>query len=315
MSAPLHRTYRDYSGVKIVGTQRVKLPTTQLHMERAYYVMAQLEAPVYGTVQSYDGAGISGGPPHWVAVYPHQKGKPQGHLWALIHALLTAQIPSSKGFQALLDEHNLQVSSKGKLVSTLSGYVLPGTEVIDLIAPPNGKVPRSGPKWRQAVKWAQAFHLLLDDPAGLEIQKAFTIDWLLRTQYKTESIVYDYNDFDPDGTEADPASLMVATDEVALIHELPLWTDIAMCAYHAFSVNAPGTAVRALRWAQKREPELRSWAFAEHLIWKLGTSSYGNWKVRYRRTRSVMRDSELWPKEMLEQLMPLRLPGSAKGFR
>src|SRR5688572_11750639 len=93
-----------HAGCLIHGTVPVLPPEGDQvlsHLDRAYYLATALESPRYGSVQSYDGAAMSAGPFHFVAVLP--KTLTQGPLWALLRRLELAQAPIDPLWQALRD--------------------------------------------------------------------------------------------------------------------------------------------------------------------------------------------------------------------
>ena len=81
-------TFKTFAGIKIQGEQAVGVPTApdaERHIARAFCLTARMEAPTWGSVQSYDNAGISGGPLHWIAHYP-STGE-QGPLFPLLRTI------------------------------------------------------------------------------------------------------------------------------------------------------------------------------------------------------------------------------------
>jgi len=296
-----HRVYKEWSGCLIHGTAPVPVSTSDLHLERAYYLLSQLEAPKYGTVQSYDGAGISGGPLHSIAVLPKTMG--QGELWRLLRWLLrtTPEAPGLKQLNAALTAQGWRVADDGTLRAGTA--LVSGADIRNEIAPPNGKVPKAGPDWEQAKRWAILLHTALSDPATFAGQKDYAIEYLVRTKKATEAQFY--------GTR-DLMTLRVGAGGLSPIE------DLAMCVYHSHSVNAPGPASDCLTATLKIAPS--GDRFARRLIWELGKKRFGHWQdntegnSRYDRTQQAAKRCGLWPSEFFEgpnACMPKNLGGTA----
>jgi hypothetical protein len=287
-----------YSGCKISGGAKIPKPVPTSHMGRAYYLTAMLEAPSYGSVQSYDRCGMSGGPMHNIAVYPGNLA--QGSMFPLLRALELGAW-GSKSVQVLWDAYKAvgwYVARDGKLKDILTGKRITGKAIRDEFSPVGGKVPKSGPRWLQARKWAVLHHNVFADPATFKAQQDFAIGYLLKGQKKHEDVFYTDQGMDPETlrvwTEQDETDLSefeIPTD--IYNNHLSLKEDLAMCMYHSHSVNAPGPARTALVRVLKRRK--RGDEFAKLLIWTLATYKYGNWKVRYARTRKWAMASKLWP--------------------
>jgi hypothetical protein len=274
--------FKSYSGVKIAGTKDVPLPTTNLHMDRAYYLTAMLEAPKFGSVQSYDGAGMSGGPLHNIAVYP--RNLKQGSLFPLLRRLEigSASLPLEQLWSALKDQAWF-VARDGLLRRTTDGTVVSGREIRNVFSPVNGRVPRRGPKREAAEQWALLFHNLLSHPSTFLAQKEFAIEYLIKSQSSVEELYYRSRDL-----HGLRAGFGISTRQ-----------DLALCVYHSFSVNGPSPAARSLQWTLNQTQHNTGLArFAPLLIWKLGTNRYGRWReARYSRTRIKAYQSGLWPRE------------------
>lgn len=313
-------SFHNYSGCRIHGTLKVSPPTDTLHMSRAYYLTAMLEAPKFGSVQSYDGAAMSGGPMHNIAVYP--RGLKQGSMFPLLRALEVIEEHSTaiKDLWAAYAQVGWFVARDGKLRNWNTGKEISGKEIRDEFTPLGGKVPRSGAAWKRAKRWALLHHRVFSDPNTFKAQRNFAIDYLLRTQKSYEDAFYVDQGLDT-------ATLRVWTPEEESLFEgkkmteavyqnnLTLAEDLAMCMYHAHSVNGPAPARTILRKTLKRFSRGKN--FASLLIWTLGTKKYGRWadtldgKNRYDRTRYHAKKSGLWPAKFFSgssALMPATLP-------
>jgi hypothetical protein len=124
--------YKSYSGAKIRGTAPVLPPEgadRASHMQRAFYLTAMLESPTWGSVQSYDGAGMSGGPLHNIAVHPHAKGRPQGSLWGLVRDIEKSSGALVEPLYEWLGEFGWYVASDAKVRQLDTGVLVPGEEL------------------------------------------------------------------------------------------------------------------------------------------------------------------------------------------
>ena len=302
-----HITFRhgQYAGILVKGTERVGTPTSGRHMDHAWWLTTQLESSKWGTVQSYDGAGISGGPIHNTAILP--ASMTQGSLWKLLRRLEVAAPcqPLDELWQALRGA-NYFVSRRGELCYYDRGGCVTAEEIRNLVAPPNGVVPRTGPEWEQARSWALRFHKLLAHPATWSAQCEYAIEYLVTGREKEESNAY--------GPNIDHVSAMVGEGQYDVRPEV----DLAMSVYHSHSVNGPTPAIKALRAvAGTVRSENNPVLFSKVLLWQLGKTRYGRWqddkvgRNRYDHSRIKAMRSGLWPDEFFEgrgALMPENLP-------
>jgi hypothetical protein len=302
MAKVSYLTYQDkYAGIKIAGTTTVNVPSgsdAQLHMHRAFYLTSQLEAPLWGTVQGYDGCGMSGGPMHWIALFP--RTMEQGPLFSLLRRI---EMTPGAPVQPLWDAFKAQgwyIAKDGKLRDLKNGSVISGQAIRATFTPPNGMVPKTGPQRQQAEKWAQLFYDLLSDDRTHEAQIDHSIEYLVRSALSTELEAYRL--FIPD----------VQSPEKIDVHQLPEAVDLAMCVYHSFVPNAPAIAKSCLETVLDRvgdSPDPTH--FAQALIRTLGTRQYGRWAdvpgvrgSRYDSCRTTAIASKLWSPQLLNTLMP-----------
>jgi hypothetical protein len=280
--------YKEYAGCKIAGTVPVPKPTSNCHMDRAFYLTAMIESPTYGSVQSYDGAAMSGGPLHNIAVQP--RNLVQGSLFALLRHIETNTTHPAEllDLWAAYSEQGWAVTQNAVLKSKRTGNPVSGAEIRDTFTPHDGNVPSSGPQWETAQRWALLHHRLFAAPATFDAQKQYAINWLLQTQKDVESLFYQGRD---------PRTLTDLSPE----------EDLAMCVYHCYSVNAPAPArdelVKTLNESKKGKP------FAIALLSHLAANTFGNWEVRYTRTRNAALASGLWPKNLFagtSAIFPMR---------
>ena len=309
-----------YAGAKIVGTKKVEAPTAYryLHMERAFYLTAQMEAPIWGAVQSYDGAAMSGGPMHWIAVFP--KTMKQGPLFGLLRRIeVSAHCQAYTSLHGALLSHGWFVSRDGRLRARRTGKLVSGHAIRDVFTPTGGKVgPKGSKSWKSCEAWTRSFYDLLSDPSTFEAQKDHSIEYLIRGAKRSEMAVYRQwipGIATPEDLESEICFHLPARDGT-----LPMAVDFAMCVYHSFSPNAPGMARVVLdrvmkryrvNYPKPRESDPQGTRFAKRLIRALGKTKYGRWHdkpgergSRYDRTRVKAKQSKLWPEEFTTELMP-----------
>lgn len=297
MTAPTPKfvTFHQYAGYLVRGVDPVTISAEDqcYHMKVAACLTAMLECVHFGTVQGYDGAGLSGGLLHHIAVQPHSLE--QGSLWGLLAAIAssapteyvwvaTALAPWRVGQDGVLrDEHGAKVTGQA-IRGRLNGS-------------PDGKTP---PGDDRAKGFALLFNRLLSSPATRKAQLDYAIHWLTTGQRETEQKAY---------------HAFGVTDPLGDRSQMPAEVDLAMSVYHAFSANGPGPAreilVRAL--GAFHAPESAS-AFAHELIRSCGLSKFGRWHddpmdegSRYDATRKACLASGFWPHDLIERYMPRNL--------
>lgn len=297
--------FHGHSGIMLRGTVPVQMSDFQplgadgkpkMHIDRAVWVTSQCEAPKFGTVQSYDGAGISGGLLHNIAVLPATMG--QGDLFALLGAMFGAagSAPAVAKLKAALAAVGWTVAKDGALRDA-QGRQVGGKEIRNQVAPPDGAVPQQGPQYDQALRWATLFHDAFSDASTHRVQIDFAARWLARGQAGTEIKVYQQYISGIDS----PIHVEAAA--------LPAAIDLAMCVYHCFSVNAPGPAVECLQSALPKVADAEAFALA--LVRALGTKKYGRWHDepgdggnRYDTTRKAVWSSGIWDAALAQKLVP-----------
>lgn len=309
MTQPIYVKYKHYSGFQVSGV-RPFFPdeVEDSHIERAVWLTAQIETPGgWGSVQNYDGVGMSAGILHNIAVYRNGN---QGDLWKLLWRIKRA-VPSLRE----MEEFEKRLSDRGWCLRFnglcgKNGALVPGVAIVTELSGPKGNVATQSDKTR-AREWAMAFHHLFAHPHTYETQKDFAASWLLNSQSKLEEQAYDTMAPTKKGHE-DAASMTMRTIGEA--------EDLAMCVYHSFSANAPGIAAQVLREVlddlNGRDNRLE---LPSTLIRALGTTRYGRWHDtkdnanRYDRTRIAvlavarMKRPVFWSAQMVERLMPVDL--------
>jgi hypothetical protein len=310
--------FHDYSGCAVTGTQAVPLPSSDLHMERAFYLTTTLEAPMFGSVQSYDGAGISGGPQHSIAVLP--SSMQQGDLFKLLRHLQISA-PNSVPLQSLFHAYATQgwaVALDGVLRNAKTGVAISAAVIRDTFAPPGGKVPETGPQFEQAKRWALLHSAAFSDPATFAGQRDYSITNLIHTRTGDELLFYKTMNLVTLRVWTVPPAADAHIPDEEYNNHLTLQEDLAMCMYHSHSVNGPSPAAEVLKRVVAKVA--RGNDFARLMVWSLGTKDYGRWKDtadgknRYDRTRDSALASGLWPKDFFTgptAFMPKDLPATA----
>ena len=283
-----------YAGIRVIGADDVTVADFKgtgdglsKHMNRASYLATKLESPQWGTVQSYDNAGISAGPFHWIAHYP-ASGK-QGPIFGLLRAIELAcpDFIVSNVWEMLYDA-GWYVATDGKLRSTKNGSLISGKKIRDVVAAPKGLVPKSGSGRKSADAWALAFHELMARPECRRPQIQYAIQYLNRGQSKIERQVYRRVTNIP--SLMDPGIVRIKGEGPTIDPQ----TDLALAAYHAHSVNAPSPAVSVLKSCLPALKQPDPGVFAKRLIRALAMKKYGNWAKRYTHTRTKAMASGLW---------------------
>lgn len=293
--------YKNYSGYLATGGPKIDQPVDpSMHIARAVYLAGQLEAGSWGTVQGYDGCGMSGGILHNIGVSP--KDLSQGDFWALIY---TISVAAPAAFRPVGDKFaatGWKVAMDGRIRNP-DGTLVPGKKIrFEISGAEGGNVPKNGPDSDRARGWAEAFFNLLTLPVTYKSQSDFAAQWLASMNAGDELAVYRRY------TAASKIDSMIAIP----VASLPPEVEMAMDVYHAFSVNAPGIAKGVLAPFITQLPNLDAATFATRLIRNLGKKQFGNWQDdpgdgsnRYDRTRlAVWARGDLWDKTLARRLMP-----------
>lgn len=297
------RQYNSWSGCKIAGQKKYNLVGNEIddHMKRALWLTAQAEGGgTFGAINSYDGAAMSAGLEHKIALLP--KTMQQGSLWPLLREIeLYGHCPEvQKLWDAFKNGPKWYVAQNGSLRKHTTGELVSGKEIRDVFSPPGGKVPQSGPDWEKAKEWAILFHELFAADATHQVQINSAIKSLVAGNKQLEADAYKVS------VGVEHPTVLEAGKNISMEH------DLAWCVYHSFSVNAPGKAKERLIASN---PDNTS-SFPGRLIRTLGTTNYGHWHDttdggnRYDRTRLAAMRSNFWPAELFtgpKALMPQNL--------
>lgn len=297
--------YKTYSGYLSKGGPKIDNPVNPaLHIDRAVFLAGQLEAGSWGTVQGYDGCAMSGGILHNIMVSPRDES--QGSFGELLALIATSAPDAFKEIRDSFTSIGWTLTPDGKLRHS-AGALLPASAIrLEISGAVKGDVPKVGPGSLRAKAWAEKFFRLLSDPATRRAQSDYAAKWLAAGNSADEMTVYRH--FTRNHLDS-----MIGIPWTAL----PPNVELAMCVYHAFSVNAPGIAKACLApvvtWlrgpgAGRTDAEIQ---FSTRLIRSLGTRKYGNWMDdptdgnRYDKTRlAVWRRPDLWEASVARRLMP-----------
>ena len=288
--------YRDKKGFVVRGGPKVEPSRTDRHMARTFYLVSQLEAANWGTVQNYDGAGMSAGPLHVIAVYPSTGG--QGPLWSMLRRIFSdSSAPAVEALRRRLGALGWSLGADGVLRDA-SGAAVSGATIREQLSGPNGRVPDSGPGHDRAKAWALAFHEAFVDPSSYPGQYEGTVDWLT-ANFGSEADAYSkYVPALAGKSDAEVKSWV----RTATLGQVSPYLDLAMSVYHAFSVNAPGKAKQILDRVLAMNLDVKN--FAKTLTKQLGDDSYGNWRERGRKTKIAAARSGLWPSDVVKDVYP-----------
>lgn len=299
------------SGPLIHGTTRFEAPLqAALHAHRAVWLASQLEAPSWGSVQSYDGCGMSAGLLHNTAVLPGRNGKQtQGTLWGLLSTLRKGAgaepSPALAALLTALSDKGWDIAPHGVLVAAGTLKPITAAEIVRELTPTDGAVPKVGPAWKRAERWAQLFHAAFSDTATRSSQVAYACEWLAADRRGDEHRVYAL--FAPHS--APLAALSAEPFERLPAASLPVEIDVAMCIYHAFSVHNPAHARDALGEVLLRVDGSDAPKFAKSLVHALAHRTPRWLTKRYPRTRLALRTPAaraLWPAEVIDRIAPTK---------
>lgn len=260
------------------------------HLEKAAWLTSAVEVgATFGTVQSYDGAGMSAGLEHKIAVLP--KTKQQGSLWPFLVKIEEALEPNlPRSIVALFSEFEKVgwfLDPRGILRDKHTGKIISGEEIRNEFSPPGGVVPESGPLHDKALRWIELFSAAFSEPATFGIQIKQAKLGLLNFHKDLESKVYEKY------SSIDDASVAVVGFNIS--REL----DLAMCIYHSYSVNAPTKARQVLKEVLERN--LSEVDFSKAIVRELGKNTFANWKQRYSRTWTAAKNSNLFDNDLFQE--------------
>lgn len=314
--------YGNYSGPLIKSNITIPVPVAPrnvFHVDRAYWLTTMVETGgTFGTVQAYDGCGMTAGPDQHIAVYPSElahedfnAADDQGSLWPLVRRLEVLQssaayVQAAQALQAMLEAANLYlgqdgvvryradtaVALAGKTILAKAGQTAHGAIIRNLLTPVYGVVPSAGPQWKQAADWALAFFRLFSHPDGYKTQVEFGKEEMVKStkthRIKSTTLTVEAGVYQQEitNTQLNPTTF-------------PEAVDLALAVYQAHSVNAPAIALSCLNTVCMGNKPVLNAGFAATLLKQLGSSTYGQWvstdpNGRYQRTRTAAINSKLW---------------------
>jgi len=284
--------YKTFAGFVKKGDKQW-LPSTvnkENHLNKATWLTSAVEVgSFFGTVQSYDGAAMSAGIEHQIAVLP--RSMKQGGLWKLLMKIEEASEPNmspaiTKMF-SMFRQVGWYLDPRGILRNTSDGTEVSGTEIRNEFTPLNGKVPDSKgasalnkAHYDKALQWIEIFSDVFSDPTTYPSQIKQAKLSLLELHKDLESRVY--------SKYCNIKDASVAITGRNITPEL----DLAMCVYHSYSVNAPSRGRKVLEEVLSKNLSVTE--FSKALVKALGTNTYGNWRARYIRTWSAAKNSDLY---------------------
>lgn len=288
-----HVKFRRYAGCRIKDSYtKFDKPAGMDHLDRALYLTSLVEVGgKFGLVQSYDGAGMSCGLEHKIALYP--RNKKQGSLWGMLAEIRAAVAPCScpelGELMSALTNVGWTLDAAGVLRHADTGREVGGNDIRNEFTPPNGKVPKTGPEWEQAKRWIELWHGVFAHPATFQVQIESARKGLLKHNRKGELSAY-------------KAACGLHPTVLKARFNITEEQDLAMCMYHAHSVNAPAIARKCL--TASRPDATPQWP--KRLIRTLGLRDFARWKDnrrgnnRYDRTRVLAMKSGLWEARLFE---------------
>jgi hypothetical protein len=260
-------TYKQFSGIVLHGEEPVTTwpgMNTRNHLSRCVLLAAQLEAPKWGTVQTYDGCGISGGIIHHTATFPGKQDL--GSLWPLLEAV------EKQTGHALID--GIQITD-GIPHFRATGVKLTGDNIRELFTgTKEGRTATPAPA--VPVANATAIHLALRSDASKAAQVTAAKAWLLKMTGKLSLSGIVNTDIRLADLEAQDFSSTGA--------------ELALCVARAFVINNPAAARRCYSAADSpTAPD-----FAKKLYHAFATD--GHWTNRFRHTADAATRLGLWPR-------------------
>ena len=232
------------------------------HLQRASWLTSMVESGgVYGTVQNFDGTGMTAGIHQAIAVYPKQlvedddiAENDQGPLWELVRRIGDAATHSADpsfvmeyiDFSQALLEAGWYISPAGVLVHHESdGKVVNGYEIREeLTGSRDGVMPVRGEERDCAEEWVRRFHRLFSHPATFTVQQRFGAEHFCRGAKRkfrgfrlAPFLNKNIQDTFYEGKDLTGVKLLHNSEAV----------DLALCMFWNYNVNAPAIALEAIK--------------------------------------------------------------------
>lgn len=177
-----YATFNNYSGLIVRGIDPVgyaedlvSLFDLESHYDRALLLACAAEGPKWGTVQSYDGCGISAGLLHHTATFPGKTGL--GSFWTLYRRIV-AQFPELALTEIILPEFTIPQGHQ--MPMTRRGRAWVGNDVREFFTgSPTGKTPKKVPP--QVVDRVLGVHQMFLDHRTRTLQAGTGVEWLRST--------------------------------------------------------------------------------------------------------------------------------------
>lgn len=282
---PKRVTYKKYAGFVIRGTEPYNLSDSSNHFERSFWLATKVETNgVFGTVQSYDGAGMSAGLEHQIAVMPRDMS--QGGLFKLLQKFANdPNAGKSENFINLIKKFKERgwALENGRLVNERTGVPISGADIQDEFTPMDGTVPERGPFFEKAKEWIILFAKVFQDPTTRPIQVAEGINKICNLS-RDERRIY----------QALCPNYFEGTKFLGISKDISPELDLALAVYHSHSVNAPAIARKVLL----NIPIQEDVSFAKALLNGLKEAKWGNWERRWKVTRNFAMNSGIWDKDL-----------------
>lgn len=168
-------SYNGFSGPRIIGTRRYVAPDKPTGWDLIVAAVAEPESGFYDTVVLYDGTAVTAGLFQWTLT--------SGRLQKLLARMMSlASHTFWSAFGPVLPDKDVTLSPDGTLSDTSDSYRKPLTKnrLRAIFTPPDGRVPRRGAKWEDAVATAIAFNTAFANPIYYSVQTDFFYAELVR---------------------------------------------------------------------------------------------------------------------------------------
>lgn len=304
MADPKWKQFGNYSGPMFpsdAGEFKLSSDLAKMHVNRAFALTVQVESGgAFGGYCAYDGTAATAGLDQHIAVYPkalaHEDFNAeddQGGFWKLLAGFALAPISEAlelltgAGWRLTVDgrlvyAENQMVTVNGQTLKVGKRSKVHGQLIRNELTPMNGVVPRNGPEWEQAARWARALRKPFADERTKKFQMNFGISHLIGRTWRRKLVKPLYRNLD----------ISTVTDELSP----PL--DLTLCVFHAHSVNAPGAALNLLKQVLA-STSIDDQTFPKKMMQRFANSSYGRWNDeipsgRWARTRSAAMALGFW---------------------
>lgn len=279
MTDPKYTRYTDYAGFIARGDVAITASTAfdkSQTLDRAVMIAAELEAGSWGTVQSYDGCGISGGILHNTATFPGKQGL--GSLWPLLEKCEAAI--GERVYAEIAIKNGIPTLINNKMTGDDIRFFFTGHGNGKADAPPKVQVTPDVFQQRTA-----RLRTVLSDPRTYPVQIDAARRWVQSTLCQPLEQRGLFAKFlRPNSTRL--GTTLRATDFKSPDYEL------AYCVTLAFGVNSPGLSFATLAKAAQQPdfPHSLYDAFA-------AARESGGWATRLKNTARAVKGLKLWSEQ------------------